>query len=91
MSEEEPVEPSEDWLLKESQARATIGLLVEDSQLIHIRGTTTAATAWRALQEYHKKSSLSSKVIMLKNLCKIKLSEDGNVEKHIINMCILRE
>ncbi|KAK2577939.1 hypothetical protein KPH14_011325, partial [Odynerus spinipes] len=71
------------WLLKDGKAKATIGLLVEDDQLIHIRNATSARAAWTALKEYHQKSSLSSKVFLLKRLCRLTLEENGNVEEHL--------
>lgn len=91
MCKPEPAQPDATWLTKDAQARAIIGLLVEDNQLVHIRNKTAAATTWKALQDYHQKTSLSSKVILLKNLCGMKLAENGNVEEHIINMSILKD
>lgn len=84
VSKPEPAQPDATWKAKDAQARATIGLLVEDNQLVHIRNKTTAATTWKALQEYHRKASLSSKVILLKNLCGMKLTE--NVEERIMSI-----
>ena len=37
------------WSKKDDQARATIGLLVEHNQLLHIWNATTAREAWAAL------------------------------------------
>jgi len=91
VSEAAPAQPNAEWLTKDAQARATIGLLVEDNQLTHIRSKTTAAATWKALQDYHQKSSLSNKVILLKNLCNMKLTESGNMEEHIINMSIIKD
>jgi hypothetical protein len=45
------------WQKRDDRARATIGLLVEDSQLIHIRKDTTAKGAWESLKNYHEKST----------------------------------
>lgn len=86
-----PAQPDAAWQTKDGKARATIGLLVEDNQLIHIRSKTTAAGTWKALQNYHQKASLSSKVMLLKNLCSMKLTENGNIEEHIIGMSIIKE
>lgn len=86
-----PAQPEAAWLTKDAQARATIGLMVEDNQLTHIRSKITAAATWKALQDYHQKSSLSSKIILLKNLCSMKLAENGNMEEHIINMSIIKD
>jgi len=91
VSKAAPAQPDAAWITKDAQARATIGLLVEDNQLTHIRSKITAAATWKALQDYHQKSSLSSKVILLKNLCSMKLAESGNMEEHIINMSIIKD
>lgn len=91
MNKTVPTQPGAAWLTKDAQARATIGLLVEDNPLIHIRDKTTAATTWKALKDYHQKASLSSKITLLKNLCGMKLAENGNIEEHIINMSIIKE
>jgi transposase InsO family protein len=73
------------WQKRDDRARATIGLLVEDSQLIHIRKDTTAKGAWESLKNYHEKSTLTSKVYLLRQICNLKLSETGNME-HVTTM-----
>ena len=45
---------------KDQKARATIELLLEDSQLHHIRKEVTAKATWEALRKYHEKSTLSN-------------------------------
>jgi hypothetical protein len=74
------------WQKRDDKARATIGLLVEDSQLIHIRKATTAKQVWESLKNYHEKSTLTSKVYLLRQICNLKLSETGNMEDHITLM-----
>jgi transposase InsO family protein len=74
------------WQKRDDRARATIGLLVEDSQLIHIRKDTTAKGAWESLKNYHEKSTLTSKVYLLRQICNLKLSETGNMEQHVTTM-----
>lgn len=56
----DPVTPA--WRTKDCKARATIGLLLEDSQLHLVR---TARDTWLALKQYHEKSTLSNKVSLL--------------------------
>lgn len=75
-----------EWKKLDGKARATIGLLIEDNQVTHIRNTKTAKEAWEALKAYHEKATLTSKVFILKKLCRMNLSEDGNVETHIESM-----
>ncbi|KAK2578197.1 hypothetical protein KPH14_011654 [Odynerus spinipes] len=74
------------WQKKDDKARATIGLLVEDSQLVHIRKASTAKQVWESLQNYHEKSTLTSKVYLFRQICKMHLSETGNMEAHVATM-----
>lgn len=78
-----PTAPDEKWLKADRQARATIGLLVEDDQLRHIRDTSSAREAWTALRNYHQKASLTNQVFLFKKICSMKLSENGDMESHL--------
>ncbi|OAD56172.1 hypothetical protein WN48_03818 [Eufriesea mexicana] len=49
VTQNRPATPDTDWFNKDGKARATIGLLVEDDQLIHIRSAKTAKEVWEAL------------------------------------------
>lgn len=71
------------WKKCDDKARATIGLLVEDNQLNHIRNKATAKQWWKALKDHHEKSTLSNKVILMRKICHAKMEEDGNMEAHI--------
>lgn len=73
------------WNKNDGKARAVIGLLLEDNQLIHVRKLLTAREYWLALQNQHEKSSLSNKVILLKKLCRIQFSGES-MEDHICEM-----
>lgn len=55
----------DDWDNKDDEARGTIGLLVMDDQLCHIRNMKTAAETWNVLKEYHEKNTLSNKVYLM--------------------------
>lgn len=82
-----PADVSDEWSIKDGKARATIGLLVEDNQLCHVRKHTTSHEMWISLQNYHQKSTLSNKVNLLKRLCSLKLDENrSDMEEHINNM-----
>lgn len=74
------------WKKKDDKARAKIGLLVQDSQLIHIRKATTAKQVWDSLKEYHEKSTLTSKIYLLRQICNLKLTETGCMERQITTM-----
>jgi len=75
--------PDEKWLKADRQAKATIGLLVEDDQLRHIRDAVSAREAWHTLKSYHQKASLTNQVYLLKRLCNMRLEESGDMEAHI--------
>ena len=81
---DEPVNPVPvDFAKKDGQARAIIGLSVDDNQFVHLRGFTTAKAYWDRLKAVHTKSSFTAKVITLKNLCRKTLTEDGDMEDHL--------
>ncbi len=71
------------WKKCDDKARATIGLLVEDNQLNHIRNKSTAKEWWNALKNHHEKSTLSNKVILMRKICDAKMEENGDMEAHI--------
>lgn len=86
VSQESPAIVDAAWTRKVGQARATKGLLVEDNQFVCIRDKTIARDTWNALKTYHQKVTLTSKVYLLKRICSLKLTDDGNMEDHINNM-----
>ncbi|KAF2900488.1 hypothetical protein ILUMI_05698, partial [Ignelater luminosus] len=63
-----------------------IRLLVEDDQLHHIRNANTAKTSWENLEHYYEKHLLSTKVFLLKQLCRMRLDEKENLEEPIQQM-----
>lgn len=85
-AEEAAVAATEEWKKWDNKARASIGLAVEDDQLGHIRKKTTAWGSWEALRNYHEKTTLSNKVHVMREICNLKLHENGNVEEHINKM-----
>jgi len=84
--DEQPDPVMAEWRGKDRKARATICLLLEDSQLHIVRREPTAKAAWTALKRYHEKSTLSSKVSLLKKICGLKLAEYGDMEIHLAQM-----
>lgn len=78
-----PNPETEAWKKKDSLAYATIGLNVEDEQLILIRNTKTAKSAWDALKTYHEKSNANSVVRLIKRLMSMKLEEGADLEMHV--------
>lgn len=87
--EDKPGTPTADWTLKDGKARAMIGLAVEDTQLVHIIRKTTAKEMWDSLKKIHEESSLSSTLHVLRKLCSMRLSEEGNLLDHLNDMTAL--
>lgn len=84
VSEDPPIEPrTESWAVKDGKAKATIGLLIEDQLVVHIRNCKTAKDMWECLRKQYEKPNLTNKVFLLKRLCRMNLQEGGNMEKHI--------
>ncbi|KXJ73151.1 hypothetical protein RP20_CCG016410 [Aedes albopictus] len=77
---------TEAWVDKDERAAATIGYLVENSQLQLIKNATTAQETWNVLREYHVRQSSASRVGLVKRLCRLEMEEGGNVEEHMISM-----
>lgn len=80
----EPV--TQEWKSKDAQALATIGLLVDDNQLVHIRKAQSAAEAWMNLEKFHVKKTLSNKVSLMKKICRLRLEKHGDMESHIAKL-----
>lgn len=74
------------WNAGDAKARATIGLLVEDNQHGLIRSSVTAQQAWLALQNHHQKTSLTSKVSLLKRICDKRYTEGSDMAEHLFAM-----
>lgn len=74
------------WMKADAKALNIIVLCVENSQLIHVRRAKTSKEAWDSLKKYHQKSTLSSKVRLLRKICKSELKKDGDLEAHLQEM-----
>ena len=86
ISDEPPQEKSAAWKKQDAKARSIILFAVDDSQLIHCREAETTYDLWSALKKHHQKSTLFSKVILLKKVCKTRYNEDENISEHITKM-----
>lgn len=80
---EVPTPVDSKWLENDEQALSSIGLNIEDNQISHIRGATSAKEAWDRLKDYHQKSSLLSVVLLFKQLASLRLTDGGDMEKHL--------
>ena len=90
VSKPKPEQVDNAWTENDTKAKAIIGLSVDDSQIVHLRGKETAFEFWSALKNQHQKSNLCNRVSLLKRLCKMKLDDSGNVESYLllfINLC----
>lgn len=79
-----PVTP--EWNNIDDKARATIGLMVEDSQLNHIRTAKTAKESWTSLKNIHESTTITNKIMLMRKLFNMKLALNGNLETHIGEM-----
>jgi len=59
---------------------------VEDEQLVLIRSTKTAKSAWDSLRMYHEKSNANSLIRLIKRLMSMKLDESADLEMHIAHI-----
>lgn len=71
------------WKDIDDEARATLCLSVDDSQLCHIRNCRTANEVWCSLKNYHEKSTVNMKTQLMRLICDTKMSENGDMEKHL--------
>ena len=77
------------WAKKDDRARATIGLLIKDNQLVHIQDAESAKAAWTKLKEHHQKASLSNVIHLYKRVFKLRLPEGGDMEEHVSELLTL--
>lgn len=85
-----PESVTPEWSAKDGKARAMIGLAVEDSQLVHIIRKQSAKEMWDTLKQIHEASSLSTTLHVLRQLCSLRLSEEGNLLVHLNEMTALQ-
>lgn len=71
-----PEVKSETWIDKDERAAATIGYLVESSQLQLIKSASSAKETWKILQDYHVKQSSAGRVGLIKKLSRLELEEE---------------
>lgn len=86
ISEAPPVPVTAVWEKSDQKCHATIVLYVEDSQLNMVKNATSAKDVWTLLKSYHEKTSLTSRVSLLKKLCGLNMAEGADVEKHLFEL-----
>lgn len=78
-----PQVPTATWLHRDGKARALIGLSIDDSQTCHVLHAATARDMWLSLKNYHARSSLATKIHVLRKLFRMHLADDGNMAEHL--------
>lgn len=88
VAEEIPVDADRTaaWNSADRKAKATIVLLLEDSQLAIVKNSVHARDAFEALKKFHQKTSRSVRVSLLKRLCSFNLVEGGNLEQQLMEI-----
>lgn len=71
------------YIEKDELARVLIGLCVDDNQLPIVRNHDTAKATWSALRSYYERNTFSNRVQIKRQIWGSRLSEDGDMEKHI--------
>lgn len=88
ITDEPPITPTRlrEWRKKDNKARSTIGLTVEDNQLVHIRGKETALETWNALKSIHEKDTLTNRISIYKKIALLRMKESDSIEEHLNQM-----
>lgn len=74
------------WTAADESARAFIALSVEDNQLSLIMEKNSAKEMWKALQEFHEKSTIVNKMTLMRQMFDNKMTNSTSMEEHIETM-----
>lgn len=74
------------WTEMEQKAKYEMSILIDDNQLPFIKRTNFAREAWIELAKHHKKSSLTTKIRLLRKLYHEVLPKNGNLEDHLFKL-----
>lgn len=77
----------EQWRIRDGRVRAFIVLALDDDQINHVHGKSTAAEMWLALEYIH--DSFLTKVRLIKEISALKLRGGQNMDEHINNLTSL--
>ncbi|XP_065094777.1 uncharacterized protein LOC135715427 [Ochlerotatus camptorhynchus] len=83
VDEEKPEVPNSSWIYRDGKDRALIGLSIDDGQTCYVMHAATAREMWLSLKNYHARSSLVTKINVLRKLFRMYLPEDGNMADHL--------
>lgn len=89
--EDSTVGTTDQWRKRDNKALATICLLVDDAQLVHVKDATSSREAWTALKNHHEKSSLTSRLFLRKRLMAMRMAKGSTMEDHISSVLMLAD
>lgn len=72
-----------DWDTKSNDALTMVGLSVAKSELVHIRGCTTAPEMWKALADVYAKSSRANRIALRQQLNSAVLGSDDTIQDYV--------
>lgn len=68
------------------RALATIVLCVGESQIVHVRGITSAAVCWETLRQIHIQTTVASKIALTRRLYRARMRAGASVTEHMLYM-----
>jgi hypothetical protein len=80
---EESVEARKVWTDLDEMAQATIGLLVDSTQHVHIRNASTSKEMWDALASVHQRKGRNARLYLLRKLWNSRYVEGTPMQSHI--------
>ncbi|EDM69368.1 hypothetical protein RAZWK3B_08261, partial [Roseobacter sp. AzwK-3b] len=51
-----------------------------------VKKADSAKESWEKLREYHEKTTVTSRVSLLKKLCNLNLGENGDMDRHLMQV-----
>ena len=66
-----------------AKALATIGLSVDDSQIVHIQSCTSGAEAWMKYATLYENKGVANRIDLLNQLMTARMGEDDKAQEHI--------
>jgi hypothetical protein len=71
------------WKKSDQKALSSIYLMVNDSELTHIEECTTAADAWRKLNEVFEAKGIMRRVLLKRNLLSVRYEDNGSIQEYV--------
>lgn len=83
LSTPKPANEATEWEKADEKAHSIISLMIEDSEIQHIRSVKSAKSAWTALKDFHERDTPGTKVRILREIMRQRAEESTNMENHI--------